>query len=498
VCCYPCVLPQYVAPALNALYNPEQHSEFFLSSDSVCDWLSAVFSAASGENVPFSSYFSCNEFVVCNLAHRSTISLHGLDISASFFHPWSMLETFVPLSSAHNHPVWFYYQKKHYLASLIQLPRTELVSSLKLLGIPCRNLTKSAMSSQIFQQFLINRTNCMSRSTDDLISEMSLAETVATSSHSSVFYYLFFKKQFGNAVMSALLVPENIYYCSSSISTQILYDFELEQQLLSLTDSSSNSLPSSLFSKSTLKSVLSCVHQSRRPSFQYSHANYVSAIVQSFRERCKNLLHCNISQIADYIMCFEPFFKVPAVLSFKNALIYLLNLEYSPAIVTVLTKSVKIHQEDKSKSKRVQQLHDRVVSNAHKNDNIINNWPTLPDDEVIYDCLRAYRSATNVSTFQTCACCSRVNHAGIENISLQNFDDIYDELNLHLLQCKNPLLIVSFTSLPEPLKHLMLHPSGITNESNEFHKSILHLCKDCCTQLQKNKMPRFALANNLF
>ncbi|KAF8228866.1 hypothetical protein L208DRAFT_1072063, partial [Tricholoma matsutake] len=27
---------------------------------------------------------------------------------------------------------------------------------------------------------------------------------------------------------------------------------------------------------------------------------------------------------------------------------------------------------------------------------------------------------------------------------------------------------------------------------------ILHLCKDCCTQLQKNKMPCFALANNLF
>lgn len=294
-----------------------------------------------------------------------------------------MLETFIPLSSAHNHPVWFYYQKKHYLASLIQLPRTELVSSLKLLGIPCRNLTKSALSSQIFWQFLINRTNCMLRSTDDLVSEVSLAETVATSSHSSVFYYLFFKNWFGNAVMSALLVPEDLYYCSSSTST-ILYDFELEQQLLSLTDSSSNPLPSSLFSKSTLKSVLSCVHQSWQPSFQYSHASYVSAIVQSFWERCKNLLHCNISQIIDYIMCFEPFFKAPAVLSFKNALIYLLNLEYSPAIVTVLTKSVKVCQEDKSKSKWVQQLHDRVVSNAKKNDNIIDNWPTLPDDEVIY------------------------------------------------------------------------------------------------------------------
>ena len=92
VCCYPYVPPEYDIPAIDALYHPDLYSEFFHSSDSVCDWLSAVFSAASAEGVPFMTCFSCNEFVVCNLAHRSTINLCGLDISSSLFHPESSMQ----------------------------------------------------------------------------------------------------------------------------------------------------------------------------------------------------------------------------------------------------------------------------------------------------------------------------------------------------------------------------------------------------------------------
>jgi hypothetical protein len=283
VCCYPYVPPQNVSPAIDALYHPDLHSDFFVCSDSTCDWLSAVFSAASGENVPFLTYFSSNEFVVCNLAHRSAIRLCGLDISAIFFHPWSLLESFLPLSSAHSHPVWFYYQKNHYLASLMQLPNAELESCLKYLGIPCRKVPKSEMSSRIFQEFLACRHKCMLKSTTDLISEVCLTEAVAPSSHSSVFYYLFFKKQFGNTVTTTLLVPENLYYSNSSTST-IQHESELEQELLSLTNRNSNPLPpSSSFPKSGLKSILSHIHVSQRPSFHHSHASYAAAIVLSFR-----------------------------------------------------------------------------------------------------------------------------------------------------------------------------------------------------------------------
>jgi hypothetical protein len=87
VCCYPYVPPQDVIPAIDALYHPDLYSDFFHSSESVCDWLSAVFSAVSGENVPFMTYFLGNEFIVCNLPHRSTIKLCGLDICANFFQP---------------------------------------------------------------------------------------------------------------------------------------------------------------------------------------------------------------------------------------------------------------------------------------------------------------------------------------------------------------------------------------------------------------------------
>ena len=146
------------------------------------------------------------------------------------------------------------------------------------------------------------------------------------------------------------------------------------------------------------------------------------------------------------------------------------------------------------------QLHDRIALNVKNIEDIIKSWLTLPDNEVIYDCLHAYHEATNLHefTFQTCACCSRSDHSTMEHISLKNFDDVSDTLNLHLLQCKNPLLIPSFSSLPHSLQHLMLDTNGITMVANNLSNLILHICKDCHTQLPKNKMPHFALANNLF
>jgi hypothetical protein len=507
VCCYSCVSAEHDIPAIDALYHPELYTEFFHSSDSVCEWLSAVFCAASAENVPFMTYFSCNEFVVCNLAHRSTINLSGLDVSSSIFHPWSLLKNFVILSSAENHPVWFYYQKNHYLASLMQLSRTELVCCLKSLGIPYTTLSgKSGMSSRVFQEFLDCRNKCMTKSTAELITDNSLDKAVSPTSHNSEIYYLIFKNQFGNTVTNALLIPENVYHNTGSSSTSIaVHDSvsELEEQLLSLTNTNSDLLPSSSsLPKSVLKSVLSHIHVSRQPSFQRSHASHAVAIVKSFRSRCMNLLPCTLTQIIQYIKCFEPFFQIPASFLFRDAVIYLLNLEYSPAIVVALTKPANIRRNENLKFSCAKELHSRIVSNAKHTDNIVNNWPTLPDDEVIYDCLRSYRNATNLSVSKTCTCCSRSNQSTMEDILLQNFDDVYDSLNLHLLQCKNPLLLAAFVSLPQQLQHLMLDIKGMTVtvvEGNvELSKSILHLCEDCHTQLQKNKMPRFALANNLF
>jgi hypothetical protein len=90
----------------------------------------------------------------------------------------------------------------------------------------------------------------------------------------------------------------------------------------------------------------------------------------------------------------------------------------------------------------------------------------------------------------------------MEDVLLQNFKNVYESLNLHLFQCKNSLYLTAFPSLPQQLKHLMLDIKGmsltVVVDNIDLDKLILHLCQDCHTQLKRNKMPRFALANNLF
>ena len=164
------------------------------------------------------------------------------------------------------------------------------------------------MSSKIFQMLLSCRNKCMIRSRSQLISDNSLGETVSASSPISELHYLIFRKQFGNTVINALLIPENVYHKCCSTSTA-LYESELEIQLLSLTNSNSNPLPKRL-SNSSLKSVLNCIHVSCRPLFQNSHASYAAAIVQSFRDRCKNLLPCTLTLIIEYIRYFKPHFHL--------------------------------------------------------------------------------------------------------------------------------------------------------------------------------------------
>jgi hypothetical protein len=52
--------------------------------------------------------------------------------------------------------------------------------------------------------------------------------------------------------------------------------------------------------------------------------------------------------------------------------------------------------------------------------------------------------------------------------------------------------------LPGCLQGLMLDLHGLTIVYNDKSKSVSHICQDCKSQLQNNKLPCFALTNNLF
>ena len=86
----------FLLPSLSAAIHLSLHSRLLLLL-MLFIILIFIYSSLFLLHVPFLSHL-CNEFIVCNLVDRSEIRLHGLDISATFFHPWSLLGTFISLN----------------------------------------------------------------------------------------------------------------------------------------------------------------------------------------------------------------------------------------------------------------------------------------------------------------------------------------------------------------------------------------------------------------
>ncbi|KAI6038045.1 hypothetical protein EDC04DRAFT_2570377, partial [Pisolithus marmoratus] len=80
-----------------------------------------------------------------------------------------------------------------------------------------------------------------------------------------------------------------------------------------------------------------------------------------------------------------------------------------------------------------------------------------------------------------------------------------EHLNLHVLRIKNPFIVAKcivqclspkFNYIHPALHGLLLDHQGIVR--NEKAEATLQVCSDCSTDLSKEKIPRFALANDLY
>jgi hypothetical protein len=79
---------------------------------------------------------------------------------------------------------------------------------------------------------------------------------------------------------------------------------------------------------------------------------------------------------------------------------------------------------------------------------------------------------------------------------LDDPESLYHDLHLELLKITPSCPPFISPSIPQ-FSNLLLHSSGFSfNDVGE--PNLLHLCKECTSQLRLNKLPRFALANNFY
>ncbi|PPQ75657.1 hypothetical protein CVT26_001814 [Gymnopilus dilepis] len=396
-----------------------------------------------------------------------------------------------------SNPCWFWFSDAHYLSSLSSLPSEALRMSAVLLDLkPRKSATKATLCNILLAKFLAERAHVAVLSTAELRARIPAPDL--TLNHSAL-VASYFDTLFGNIVGPAFRIPENFppSTTSSANSRDVL------ETLLAVSSAPTFRLkPSRLLTTRILRDVLDKLHSSRRPPFSRSSFNSCAdAIIYSFRSRAKNLARASVAQLLDVIHCWDPSFSPSRSLSLFDAIVAILRFEYTPDLFSYLTSTavarVSAHRQEGRKITRQRAM----LSLLDREKTIIENWPTLPSDEVLYQCMANYRAGTVYTIPHPCACCTRARHGVKDHVFLldRNAPSLVEELNLSILVPSDPAAAhVPFPACPVScLSNFMLHPCGLTYDDTTSFFS-LHLCHDCLTSLKAARLPRFALANNLF
>lgn len=482
------------------LYFPALHPHVFVSPDSVCSWLTEIFSAELFGSALVSSYpvFSvvCDThyFFVNNLVDDVCTALPHRYIQSSRFHP-RLLRFWPTCSSRPCAPAWLFSSDTHYMLSLGECLVTDLRASLARLNIPFTTKTrKDVLCRLLLQHFLDLRTSSLMDRHTPLMPHSGAAGTVPI----SLLLSRIVCRTFGDCVGSCFLIPD-ILCVDPSYRLTSLSSFR-SATLTTCDALHLSGLSRNLFPKRLLRLLLLKVHPSRRPDVPTSHAELSSTVITLFRVRVLYLLDLRLPQLQRLISCLEPGFDHDIHGTALASLQHILRLEFPGMLFHTFMGSRESFTQEainiRQRELRALQNAADLALTAGRIFDIKANWPTLPDDEVVYDCLRDYRLASQWTAPPICACCGRGRlDAIVSEFSLDDVPFLIADLNLMVLEIKNPLFADSFTTVPA-LSEFMLDRRGFV--LGQLPSSSVRFCHDCLGSLRLSKMPRFALANHLF
>ena len=255
--------------------------------------------------------------------------------------------------------------KIHFIAYLRS--KAQLIDELLLAFLNTRNSVASLSDSEILAKFPATLVAPSHTSRPDLLSK-------------------YFDFVFGDKIASAFRIPQNFPQSMTAPSSE-----KLLSELTALINVDSFDLkPSRTLTKKMLKNILDNLHPSRCPAYTSSFASSLAAIIESFCARCQNLMFANHLQIIACIVCWEPSFPLLCDWSFKNLVLYLLKIEYSSDFVDRLTQTDEFRLSLAKRNDRAQQKKFNIESDLHLEKKISLDWPTIPSEERVYQCLSAY------------------------------------------------------------------------------------------------------------
>jgi hypothetical protein len=376
----------------NVLYDPDAHAEIFDNQLSTCEWLVGMMCS---KDILYRVTFFDGDFFIQHLGLRCSVSISKDYVASAAFHPLDV----ELLISQHfdSNPVWFESSDNHILGVLLEQGHAQLIDAL---GLPkktnstLRHLAQSALKSlQDNIQFVLN---------SDSVSLRNVAGEHSDVVSRQVVIFSCFVKWWGEDLARKLMVPE--FHSSNETPKKAPVDVGLLQLVLQRANLYR-------FSKKDLKGVLAKVpHQWRQMYSGTSHSSIVNALIGSFALHCDQLCDLTSDVLMELVLCCDPFYFACPLKDRLSIVLTLLQLEFSSDIVTALTCHPG-HVEGQDSQGYFQSRLDGRKSKFAKLADIVKhikvNWPVIPDQSTMLDCMRAYCVATSISVPLTCACCDR-------------------------------------------------------------------------------------------
>ncbi|KAL0057234.1 hypothetical protein AAF712_016134, partial [Marasmius tenuissimus] len=127
-------------------------------------------------------------------------------------------------------------------------------------------------------------------------------------------------------------------------------------------------------------------------------------------------------------------------------------------------------------------------------------WPQLVPSSTKLDCIRSYFKHTMWRKPTSCSCCSRQKHGlDVQEYNVQGESQLYCGLqNLRYNVCypTKPWGNEVFDFGDSLINGLMLNQAGVLS-ANQSAAAIM-ICKDCIGALNREKVPKYSLANDLY
>jgi len=399
-------------------------------------------------------------------------------------------------------PCWLMYGNDHYSKNLMSLsaPKLQTISNqcISQLTHPELQRKKTCYISNIVSHFNIQRQTFISNNSAELLSDVNSYSQLASQ---------YFSKIYGEELTGYLRDPPFIQakfideYQLLKISEDILWVSESLEVLVQRIQKK--------FSIENICDIINTIPFHRRPYINaQSHWKTIKFLILHIQLRISYLATLSPYQLCGFVIALTPNFN-NFICQPVDLIEKIIHTEYGLELIYALNSSVQF-QKEKTKEqynnmlkRRRRENHRQVIEEKKKEQNKLEQeWPTVVPKDLILNCVNAYREGTIWVPPPVCAVCGQAQHVDHFNIDVAAIELERPPI-LKLLENKNDWIHIHCPSAlsyeGSYLNNLLLDPLGITNNigpSGQY--STIRVCQNCYGSLGKNKIPRFALVNNLF